>query len=143
MTAAVARYYYKLLAYKDEYEVARLYTDGDFKAKLDAQFEGDYKIQLELAPPLWSRVDPETGRPRKHSYGRWILGAMKALACFKFLRGTRFDIFGRTEERRMERQLILDYEKTLNQLLDALSTNNLALAVEIASLPEKIRGYTS
>jgi len=141
LTAAVARYYHKLLAYKDEYEVARLYTDGEFRAKLEAQFEGDYTIRLELAPPLWSSTDPDTGRPRKHSYGRWMLVAMRLLAVFKFLRGSRFDIFGRTQERLIERQLIVDYEKTVNRLLASLSQENRELAVEIASIPEQIRGY--
>jgi indolepyruvate ferredoxin oxidoreductase len=140
-TEAVASYYFKLLAYKDEYEVARLYTNGDFMKKIKGRFEGDYKLKLHLAPPLFSRRNAHTGEPVKTTYGPWILSAMNLLARFKFLRGTALDPFGKTAERKMERRLIVEYEQTIEELLPALSKKNHALAVEIARIPEQIRGY--
>ena len=140
-TEAVAAYYFKLLAYKDEYEVARLYTNGDFMKKIKGRFEGDYKLKLHLAPPLFSKRNPHTGEPIKTAYGAWILSAMNLLARFKFLRGTAFDPFGKTAERKMERRLIEEYEQTIEELLPGLSKKNHALAVEIARIPEQIRGY--
>ena len=141
LTEAVARYYFKLLAYKDEYEVARLFTNGDFLKKVEATFEGDYTLKLHLAPPLWSKRNPSTGEPLKQEYGPWMLKAMGLLAQLKFLRGTAFDLFGRTEERRLERQLSKDYEALLTEILHRLSSGNHATAVELASLPAHIRGY--
>ncbi len=141
LAEAVARYYAKLLAYKDEYEVARLYTDGAFRKKIDAMFEGDYKLVFHLAPPLLAKPDPRTGEPGKMRFGGWMLGLFGMLAKLKWLRGTAFDIFGRTAERRMERALITEYEQTVATLLAGLTRDNLALALEIASLPETIRGY--
>jgi indolepyruvate ferredoxin oxidoreductase len=141
LAEAVARYYAKLLAYKDEYEVARLYTDGAFRKKIEAMFEGDYKLVFHLAPPLLARPDPRTGEPTKMTFGPWMMGLFGVLAKFKSLRGTALDIFGRTEERRMERALIEEYEQTVGTLLAGLTRENHALAVEIASLPETIRGY--
>jgi indolepyruvate ferredoxin oxidoreductase len=141
LSEAVAKSYHKLLAYKDEYEVARLYTDGAFERALAEEFETPAEVRFELAPPLWARRDPETGRPVKKSYGRWMLSAMRVLARLRFLRGTRLDPFGRTEERRLERELILDYERTVETLLTSLSPENHALAIEIASLPLEIRGF--
>ena len=141
LTEAIARYYFKLLAYKDEYEVARLYTNGEFFKKVEATFEGDYALQLHLAPPLWSKRDAISGEPTKQTYGPWMLKAMGLLAKFKFLRGTAFDLFGKTEERKLERQLIADYETLLTEILHRLSSGNHATAVELASLPEHIRGY--
>ncbi|MEO8142965.1 MAG: indolepyruvate ferredoxin oxidoreductase family protein, partial [Betaproteobacteria bacterium] len=145
LAEAVARYYAKLLAYKDEYEVARLYTDGAFRRKIEAMFEGrigtDYKLVYHLAPPLLARPDARTGEPGKMQFGGWMLGMFGILARLKFLRGTALDIFGRTGERRMERALIAEYEQTVATLLGGLTRDNLALAVEIASLPESIRGY--
>ena len=140
-TEAVASYYFKLLAYKDEYEVARLYTNGDFMKKIKGRFEGEFKLKLHLAPPLFSRRDVHTGEPVKTSYGPWILSAMNLLARFKFLRGTAFDPFGKTVERKMERRLIQEYEQTIEELLPGLSKKNHTLAVEIAKIPEQIRGY--
>ena len=140
-TEAVASYYFKLLAYKDEYEVARLYTNGDFMQKIKGRFEGDYKLKLHLAPPLFSSRDAHNGEPVKTAYGAWILSAMNLLARFKFLRGTAFDPFGKTSERKMERRLIEEYEQTIEELLRGLSKKNHALAVEIARIPEQIRGY--
>lgn len=141
LTEAVARYYFKLLAYKDEYEVARLYADGRFKQQLEQTFEGDYKVHFNLAPPAFAPRDPATGELRKREYGPWVFAAFKVLARLKFLRGTPFDPFGRTDERREERQLIADYASEVEELLAGLTMDNHALAVEIASLPEHIRGY--
>jgi len=141
LAEAVARYYAKLLAYKDEYEVARLYSDGAFRKKIESMFEGDYRMVFHLAPPLLAKPDPRTGEPGKISFGPWMMSAFGLLAKLKGLRGTAFDIFGRTEERRTERALIAEYERTVDDLLTGLTRENLALAVEIASLPESIRGY--
>ncbi|HDS0923695.1 TPA: indolepyruvate ferredoxin oxidoreductase family protein [Stenotrophomonas maltophilia] len=140
LTETVARYYFKLMAYKDEYEVARLYTSGEFQRRLQQQFEGDFQVRFHLAPPLFAKKD-EQGRLIKQEYGPWMLKAFGLLAKLKFLRGGTFDIFGRTGERRGERQLIADYEQTVALLLDGLSDDRVALAVEIASIPEHIRGY--
>ena len=141
LAEAVARYYAKLLAYKDEYEVARLYTDGAFRRKIEGMFEGDYKLVFHLAPPLLAKPDPGTGEPAKMAFGAWMMTGFSLLAKLKGLRGTALDIFGRTEERRMERALIGEYEATVETLLQGLSRDNHALAVEIAALPETIRGY--
>ena len=141
LTQAVARGYFKLLAYKDEYEVARLYTQPDFMRTIEGMFEGNYKLQFHLAPPVLNRPDPVTGVAKKSQFGPWMLTAFRLLAKFKGLRGTPFDLFGRTHERRMERQLIADYEKTVAELLAGLTRENLAQAVAIAALPEEIRGF--
>jgi len=141
LTEAVARYYFKLLAIKDEYEVARLYTDGDFAKRVAAQFEGEYKLTFHLAPPLSNKPDAITGEAKKSVYGPWMMSAFKLLARMKGLRGTALDIFGKTAERRMERQLITDYEALLDELLPRLATHNHAIAVDLASIPEHIRGY--
>ncbi len=141
LAEAVARYYFKLLAYKDEYEVARLYTSGDFAAKLKQQFEGDVKLRFHLAPPLGSKRDPDTGELQKKEYGPWMFGLFKLLAKLKGLRGTPFDVFGHTQERKTERRLIADYEALLDELMAKLDHDNHALAVELASIPEHIRGY--
>jgi len=141
LTEAVARYYFKLLAYKDEYEVARLYTNGEFRARLADQFAGRPKLKIHLAPPLWAARDPATGELKKRAYGPWILVAMGWLARLSRLRGTPFDPFGRSAERRTERRLIGAYEEVIEELLAALSLDNHQLAVEIARMPEQIRGY--
>jgi indolepyruvate ferredoxin oxidoreductase len=141
LAEAVARYYFKLLAYKDEYEVARLYADPAFMEKVRAQFDGDYKLRFHLAPPLLARRDPVTGELRKAEYGGWVYTAFRVLARLRGLRGTALDIFGYTAERRMERRLITEYEVAIAEILDVLSPDNHALAVKIASLPEEIRGY--
>jgi indolepyruvate ferredoxin oxidoreductase len=140
LTEAVARYAFKLMAYKDEYEVARLYTSGDFQKKLEQQFEGDYKLKFHLAPPLLAKKDAQ-GRLVKQEFGPWVFTAFKWMAKLRRLRGTAFDIFGRTEERKMERQLIADYFETVDGLLGKLDRGNVDLAAEIASIPEHIRGY--
>jgi indolepyruvate ferredoxin oxidoreductase len=141
LAEAVARYYAKLLAYKDEYEVARLYADGAFAKKIEGMFEGDYKVTFHLAPPLLARPDPRTGEPKKMQLGPWMMLPFRLLAKLRFLRGTALDVFGRTAERRMERDLIAEYEQSVDSLLAGLTRENHALAVEIASLPEAIRGF--
>jgi indolepyruvate ferredoxin oxidoreductase len=129
------------MAYKDEYEVARLHTGTGFMKKIESQFEGDFTVKMHLAPPLWVKKDPVTGEPRKRTYGPWMLGAMKMLAKLKFLRGGALDVFGYSAERKMERQLIADYVGTVSGLLAGLNAANLPLAAEIAAIPEFIRGY--
>jgi indolepyruvate ferredoxin oxidoreductase len=141
LAEAVARYYFKLLAYKDEYEVARLFAAPEFAAKLRAQFEGDYKLRFHLAPPLGSRRDPDSGHLIKREFGAWMLPVMKVLARLRTLRGTAFDPFGRTPERRRERQLIADYETLMDEVLAGLDAESHALAIGLASVPEGIRGY--
>jgi indolepyruvate ferredoxin oxidoreductase len=140
LTEAVARYAFKLMAYKDEYEVARLYSQPGFWAEIDRTFAGDFKVHFNLAPPLLAKKDAD-GHLVKAEYGPWIRHAFRALRHFKFLRGTAFDPFGRTEERRLERQSIEDYFARVEELLATLDGGNVALAVEIASIPEHIRGY--
>jgi indolepyruvate ferredoxin oxidoreductase len=141
LTEAVARYYFKLLAIKDEYEVARLYTDGEFMKRVAAQFEGDYTLSFHLAPPVFNKPDRTTGEAKKSTYGPWMMTAFRLLAKLKGLRGTAFDIFGSTPERREERQLITDYEALIDELSPRLAPHNHAIAVELASIPEQIRGY--
>jgi len=140
LSEAVAKYYFKLLAIKDEWEVARLYTDGRFKEKLNAQFEGDFKLKFHLAPPLIAPKD-DKGQLKKMEFGGWIFSAFKLMAKFRGLRGTKLDIFGYTAERKMERGLITEYEKMVEDILGNLSESNLATALEMASLPNDIRGY--
>jgi len=129
------------MAYKDEYEVARLYADPSFARKIEAMFEGDYKLKFHLAPPIFDRPDPRTGEASKSQFGAWMMPAFRILAKLKGLRGTALDIFGYTEERRIERRLIADYEQTVSGLLEGLDHDNRKLAVEIAGIPEHIRGY--
>ena len=140
LTKAVARYYAKLLAIKDEYEVARLYTDGKFEAALKAQFEDWDHLSFHMAPPLIAKPGAD-GRAKKVELGSWTFKALKTLAKFKGLRGGALDLFGKTEERRIERQLIRDYEALVDELLAGLSAEKLDLAVKLARLPEGIRGY--
>jgi indolepyruvate ferredoxin oxidoreductase len=139
--AAVARYYFKLLAIKDEYEVARLYSNGDFLRKVRAQFEGDYKIKFHLAPPLFAERNPETGELQKKQYGPWMMRAFGVLARLKGLRGTPLDIFGYSDERKMERRLIGEYEAILEELFNGLSEKSYETAVALAEIPEQIRGF--
>ena len=141
LSKAVARYYFKLLAYKDEYEVARLYSDGSFIQQLQAQFQGDYQLQFHLAPSWLNKPDPVTGQPRKRQFGPWMLKAFGQLAKFKVLRGTPLDLFGYSEDRRLERQLIKDYQRNVAELLAGLNAGNYRTAVALAELPEQIRGY--
>ncbi len=140
LAAAVARNAFKLMAYKDEYEVARLYTDGAFLEKIAARFEGDYKLNFHLAPPAIAKRNSQ-GQLVKKSYGPWMLQAFRMLAKLRFLRGTALDPFGRTQERRDERALIEAYFETVPRLLGQLTRANLEMAVQIANLPDDIRGY--
>ena len=141
LAEAVARNLFKLMAYKDEYEVARLYTDGGFLRALHRQFEGDFTLEFHLAPPLFAERDPVTGHLKKRRYGPWMLRAFGLLAKLKFLRGTRLDPFGRSDERRGERALIGEYEALIDELLAGLGRDNHALALELAAIPEQIRGF--
>ncbi len=129
------------MAYKDEYEVARLYSNGDFLRQAAAEFDGKLSFRFHLAPPLLARRDPVTGEPRKMEFGPWMMKVFGLLARLKGLRGTAFDPFGRSEERRTERRLIADYEAVLDELLAKLTPENHHLAVGIAAIPEKIRGF--
>jgi indolepyruvate ferredoxin oxidoreductase len=141
LSAAVARNLFKLMAYKDEYEVARLQTMPEFTKALADQFSGNLKLSFHLAPPLLARKDPVTGEPRKIELGGWILVPLKALASLRRLRGTPFDIFGYTTERRMERRLVTDYIEAIQSILPSLSLSNYELAIQIANVPHVIRGY--
>jgi len=148
LTEAVARYLFKLMAYKDEYEVARLHTDRAFHAKISGMFEGDYKLNYHLAPPLLAKRN-DKGELQKQSFGPAMLTAFKLLAPLKVLRGTWFDVFGRTEERRQERALIVAYRRSLEEIIDelgrtapsALNQDRYQLALAIARIPEQIRGF--
>ena len=141
LAEAVAHNYAKLLAYKDEYEVARLFAETAFSAEVDQQFEGDYRLKFHLAPPLIASRDPQTGHLIKQEFGPWILPLFRGLAKLKGLRGTAFDIFGYSHERKVERALIGQYETLIEELLAGLSPANHALAVKLASVPEDIKGY--
>lgn len=141
LTRTVARYLFKLMAYKDEYEVARLFTEFDVRQYLDREFEGDYRVEFNMAPPLLGRRDPRTGRYPKIQLGPWMRPVFVVLAKLRFLRGTAFDFFGKSEHRRRERLLIDQYRTTVEGVLAKLSPHNYELALEIASVPEMIRGY--
>ncbi|MCC0005370.1 MAG: indolepyruvate ferredoxin oxidoreductase family protein [Methylobacteriaceae bacterium] len=138
--SAVARYLFKLMAIKDEYEVARLYSDGSFKRQLDAAFENVGKLEFHMAPPILGRKDAQ-GAPTKTVFGPWMMSAYRLLAALKFLRGGALDIFGKTAERKQERQLLADYEKLLDELEAGMNAGSHALAAQLAAIPEKIRGY--
>ena len=141
LTQSVARSLFKLMAYKDEYEVARLYTESDFLKRVADRFEGAYQVNFHLAPPVLGDRDPETGHLRKRSFGPRMLWVFRILARMRGLRGTRFDIFGRSQERRAERQLIGEYQAMVEEILARLSPANHAIAVELAALPLEIRGF--
>ena len=141
LARAVASNYAKLLAYKDEYEVARLFTDDAFLDALRMQFGDDARLEFNLAPPFLSRKDPITGAVRKRNFGPWVLGVFRVLARLKRIRGSWLDIFGHTAERRMERQLIREYETQVQEILAHLLPGNLDTAVALAELPEQIRGF--
>ncbi|HEY7776389.1 MAG TPA: DUF6537 domain-containing protein, partial [Kineobactrum sp.] len=140
VTMAVARNLHKLMAYKDEYEVARLYTDGEFLRKVAQQFEGDYQLRFNMAPPLFSKRDPNTGHLLKQEFGPWMMRAFGVLARLRVLRGTRLDLFGYTAERKRERTDIEDYLAVLEQLPGALEAHY-GTALQLASLPAKLRGF--
>ncbi|MBB4286339.1 indolepyruvate ferredoxin oxidoreductase family protein [Roseospira goensis] len=142
LTDAVARALFKLMAYKDEYEVARLYTDGRFAESLKARFEGERpRLTFHLAPPLLAKRDPRTGHLIKREYGPWVFGAFRVMARLKGLRGTPLDPFGYTGERRMQRRLIAEYRASVDRLLADLTPESHALAVDLARLPLEMRGF--
>jgi indolepyruvate ferredoxin oxidoreductase len=141
LAIAVAKNYFKLLAIKDEYEVARLYTNGEFEQQLKQQFEGDFKLKFHLAPPLLAKRDPVSGHLKKREFGAWVLPLFRQLAKLKFLRGTAYDIFSYSEERKVEWQLLIEYENTVNDVLEGVNHHNYQTAIEVLMLPEKIRGF--
>ncbi|HKN41912.1 MAG TPA: DUF6537 domain-containing protein, partial [Sphingomicrobium sp.] len=139
---AVARYLFKLMAYKDEYEVARLYSDGAFVKQVNSELGGEHlRFHVHLAPPLLARRDKATGEPKKMTFGPWIFPLFSLLAKFKVLRGTAFDPFGYSTERKTERALVSDYEALLDEVLAKLDAGNHHIAVGLAAIPEKIRGF--
>jgi indolepyruvate ferredoxin oxidoreductase len=141
LSQAAARFLYKLMAYKDEYEVARLHSDPAFQAQLDAMFPNGYSVKYNLAPPTISKRDPVTGHLIKRQFGSWMRSAFGVLAALKGLRGGGLDFFGKTDERREERQLIENYLKDLEQICAQLTPANHAAAAALASVPDEIRGY--
>ena len=141
LTQSVARSLFKLMAYKDEYEVARLYVNTNFLQRIADRVEGPYKLNFHLAPPVLGDRDLETGHLRKRSFGPWMLSVFRVLARLRRLRGTPFDVFGRSEERRLERRLIGEYEGLIDEVLAHLSPANHQAAVELAGLPAEIRGF--
>jgi indolepyruvate ferredoxin oxidoreductase len=143
-TRAVAWNFHRLLAYKDEYEVARLYTDGRFESRINEQFEGDFRLEFSMAPPLLARRDRASGLPRKRNFGRWMFSALKVLAKLKWLRGTPCDPFGYQAERKIERRLADDYEQQIMELCERLGSPGsagLAAATDLARKPEAIAGF--
>ena len=141
LTGAVARALFKLMAYKDEYEVARLYAETDFLDRIGDRFEGSYELRFHLAPPLLAGRDALSGKLRKHEYGPWMITVFRFLAKLRFLRGTPFDVFGRSEERRSERRLISEYEAVVDEIVSSLSPANYQTAIDLAALPLEIRGF--
>ncbi len=141
LSIAAARSLYRLMAIKDEYEVARLYTDGRFRRQLATQFEGEYSLRFHMAPPLLARKDPRTGRPRKISFGPWLEGVLRVVARGKRLRGTALDVFGWHAERRMERRVLREFESLLENIALRLNHENHATALALAELPAMVRGF--
>jgi indolepyruvate ferredoxin oxidoreductase len=141
LTRAAARTYARLMAYKDEYEVGRLFVSEDFQRNLRGTFEGDFKLNFNLAPPLLTRRDKATGRPRKIRFGPWMMSIFRILARMRGLRGTPLDVFGYSSHRRLERRLILEYEDLIETLLAQMTSANYRTAVQLAALYEKVRGY--
>jgi indolepyruvate ferredoxin oxidoreductase len=141
LTEAVARSLFKLMAYKDEYEVARLHMGTDFLDELRREFEGDFRVQYHLAPPFIPAKTDARGRPRKRAFGQWMQTPLKVLARLKFLRGTPFDLFGYTAERRAERELIAWYERQIGTILDKIAPERRSDLLAIAKAPMDIRGY--
>ena len=138
---AAARSLFKLMAYKDEYEVARLYTNGEFRKKLNEEFEGNFKLHFHLAPPILADQKPQTGRPKKIEFGPWMMGVFRLLAALRPLRGTPLDIFGRSHERRLERRLIAEFEAELAEIARDITPSNHDAAMMLAQLPADIKGY--
>ena len=140
-TKAAARSLYKLMAYKDEYEVARLFANDDFSKHVNDLFAGDYRLNFHLAPPVFAKKEKKTGRPGKRKFPGLTMWAFRMLAPFRFLRGTRLDAFGYQSERVEERQTLADFEALFVETASQLREDNYEVAVEIARLPMKIRGY--
>jgi indolepyruvate ferredoxin oxidoreductase len=141
LALAVARSLHKLMAYKDEYEVARLFSDGRFRRDLEEQFEGDFTLRYHLAPPLFARRDPRTGIPRKMTFGPAMASVFRLLARGKRLRGTWLDVFGYSAERKTERRLVRQYRAMMLDLAGKLDEDTFPLALELAALPDTIRGF--
>jgi indolepyruvate ferredoxin oxidoreductase len=141
LSSAVARNYFKLLAYKDEYEVARLHTQTGFLDSVRRQFGSNVKLKFHFSPPLLARTDPNNGRPRQYEVGGWVLPLLRLLARLRVLRGTPLDVFSYSKERRSERQLLADYERLVDRLVSELDAERLDLAVGLAGLPDRIRGF--
>ena len=141
LSTSVAQNLYKLMAYKDEYEVARLHSSESFQQAVKINFDGDYTLRYHLAPPLLSRKDPITGFAKKREFGPWIIKVFTTLAKLKKLRGTPFDPFGYTAERKMERRLLREYTAMIDNLTDTLSLDNYQFAKQLAALPDSIRGF--
>jgi indolepyruvate ferredoxin oxidoreductase len=140
LSQAVARGLFKLMSYKDEYEVARLHSDAGFEEKIKAMFEGDFKINYHLAPPMLSPKN-DRGEMQKRKFGPWMSSAFKVLAKLKGLRGTALDVFGYTAERKTERALINEYRASMEEVLASLNEHNHAAALELARIPELIKGF--
>ncbi len=141
LTRAVADNLFRLMRYKDEYEVARLHTDPAFRAKVEEEFGGRYRLNVNLAPPVFSAWKTKSGEPRKFEFGPWMFYLLKATRAFKFLRGTVFDPFGYSKDRRLERALLAEYRNTVGDVLSNLTDGNYEAAVEILRLPQTIKGY--
>lgn len=141
LTAKVAQALHKLMAYKDEYEVARLFTNTEFRSALNEQFEGNFTLKFHLAPPILARRNPLTGIPGKMEFGPWLEHVFRILAHGKHVRGTWLDVFSYTRERRMERRLVRDYQRAIQSMAEQLSEQNFALALELAELPKDVRGF--
>jgi indolepyruvate ferredoxin oxidoreductase len=141
LTEPVAKNLFKLMSYKDEYEVARLYTDGSFAKKVSEKFDGDFSLKFYLAPPIFAQRDKTTGHLRKKEFGGWMIHTFRVLAKLKFLRGGAFDPFGRTEERRTERKLIENYLTMIDQRIVGLKAAQIPLLARLARVPETIRGF--
>ena len=138
---AVARNYFVVLAYKDEYEVARLHTQGNFLASLRRSFGAGVRMSFHFSPPLFAGLDPATGRPKKYEVGPWVLPILRVLARLKWLRGTKLDPFGRTADRRLEREYLVRYERLVERIVTELDAARFAIALELAELPSEVRGY--
>ena len=134
LAKAVARNLYKVMAYKDEYEVARLYSDGQFAENLSRQFEGDYKLNFSFAPPLFSSG-------KKMTFGPWIKPVLKAMSALKFLRGTAFDVFGYSEDRKIERRLLVAFKEDLETIFSTIDQTSYQSAVDLVSLTDQVRGF--
>ncbi|HEY5667175.1 MAG TPA: DUF6537 domain-containing protein, partial [Gammaproteobacteria bacterium] len=141
LTVAAAKAYFKLLAYKDEYEVARLHTRSEFLEDLREHFGSASKLRFHFSPPLFASIDPETGRPKKYEFGGWVLPVLRLLASLKWMRGKWLDPFARSRDRRLERELIVEYEQLLDGIVAGLDAHKLDLAIDILGLAESIKGY--